>query len=79
VGGGGRRRRWCRAGHLGAATRPWAPSPRFPFVHDVNMLVSTGGRQRRQEEFRALYERAGFTLERIVPTGMASVIEGRRM
>ena len=46
-------------------------------ANDVNMLVSTGGRQRSEAEFRALYEQAGFTLERIVPTGMASVIEGR--
>jgi O-methyltransferase domain len=47
-------------------------------ANDVNMLVSTGGRQRSEVEFRALYEGAGFKLERIVSTGMASVIEGRR-
>jgi SAM-dependent methyltransferase len=45
-------------------------------ANDVNMLVSTGGRQRSEAEFGALYERAGFTLERIVSTGMASVVEG---
>jgi orsellinic acid C2-O-methyltransferase len=45
-------------------------------ANDVNMLVSTGGRQRSEAEFRELYEQAGFTLERIVPTAMASVIEG---
>jgi hypothetical protein len=41
------------------------------------MLVSTGGRQRSEAEFRSLNERAGFELERIVPTPvMVSVIEG---
>jgi hypothetical protein len=45
--------------------------------NDVNMLVSTGGRQRTAEEFRALYAAAGFTLERIVPTpARVSVVEG---
>jgi len=48
-------------------------------ANDVNMLVNTGGRQRSEEEFRALYDRAGFTLTRIVPTpGNVSVIEGVR-
>jgi C-methyltransferase len=45
-------------------------------ANDVNMLVSTGGRQRSEAEFRSLFERAGFALERIVPTPMAGVIEG---
>jgi C-methyltransferase len=47
--------------------------------NDVNMLVSTGGRQRSKKEFQSLYERTGFTLERIVPTPMASIIEGTRV
>jgi hypothetical protein len=46
-------------------------------ANDVNMLVSTGGRQRSEPEFRSLYERAGFTLERIIPTpASVSLIEG---
>lgn len=46
-------------------------------ANDVNMLVNTGGRQRSEAEFRALYEAAGFTLSRIVPTqARVSVIEG---
>jgi SAM-dependent methyltransferase len=46
-------------------------------ANDVNMLVSTGGRQRSEAEFRALYEVAGFTLSRIVATpARISVIEG---
>jgi hypothetical protein len=45
-------------------------------ANDVNMLVSTGGRQRSEAEFRSLYARAGFELERVIPTGMVSIIEG---
>ena len=46
-------------------------------MNDVNMLVCTGGRQRSEAEFRALYEAAGFALTRIVPTAARlSVIEG---
>jgi hypothetical protein len=43
----------------------------------MNMLVSTGGRQRSEEEFRALYQAAGFRLTRIVPTvARVSIVEG---
>lgn len=45
--------------------------------NDVNMLVATGGRQRSEAEFRALYAATGFRLTRIVPTAARiSVIEG---
>jgi hypothetical protein len=48
-------------------------------ANDVNMLVNTGGRQRSEPEFRALYAAAGFRLVRIVPTqARVSVIEGVR-
>ena len=46
-------------------------------ANDVNMLVVSGGRQRSEEEFRALYAAAGFELAKIVPTlARLSVIEG---
>jgi hypothetical protein len=46
-------------------------------ANDVNMLVNTGGRQRSEAEFRALYRAAGLALGRIVPTqARVSVIEG---
>ena len=46
---------------------------------DLNMLVMTGGRERTEEEFRQLYETAGFRLTRVVPTESPfSVIEGVR-
>jgi hypothetical protein len=48
-------------------------------ANDVNMLVSTGGRQRSEAEFCSLYDAAGFTLTRIVPTqARVAVIEGAR-
>jgi len=46
-------------------------------ANDLNMLVSTGGRQRSETEFRSLYADAGFRLTRIVATlATVSVIEG---
>lgn len=47
---------------------------------DLNMLVMTGGKERTAEEFRQLYEAAGFKLTRIVATESPfSVIEGVRV
>ncbi len=43
---------------------------------DLEMLVSVGGKERTREQFRALLERAGFRLERVIPTGAPiSVLE----
>ena len=54
-----------------------SPESRGAAANDVNMLVSTGGRQRSEAEFRSLYSAAGFRLTRILPTpARASVIEG---
>lgn len=45
-------------------------------ANDVNMLVCTGGRQRSEAEFRALFAASGFVLTRIVPTpARVAVIE----
>jgi hypothetical protein len=48
---------------------------------DLNMLVMTsGGRERTEAEYRSLFEKAGFKLTRIVPTQEeVSVIEGIRV
>ena len=52
----------------------------FSKFMDLNMLVMTGGRERTGEEFRKLYEAAGFRLTRIVLTESPfSVIEGSRI
>jgi hypothetical protein len=47
---------------------------------DLNMLVSTGGRERSEAEFQRLFEAAGFELTRFIPTGTPwSVVEGVRV
>jgi hypothetical protein len=44
---------------------------------DLNMLVATGGRERTEDEYRSLFERAGFTLTSITPTpAHLSLIDG---
>lgn len=58
------------------------PPGNEPFFHkfmDLNMLVMTGGRERTESEYRALFEAGGFHLNRIVssPTEI-SVLEGVR-
>jgi hypothetical protein len=46
---------------------------------DLNMLVQTGGKERTEGEYRALFEAAGFALARIIPTQTAyGVVEGVR-
>jgi ubiquinone/menaquinone biosynthesis C-methylase UbiE len=56
------------------------PAGNQPFLHkfmDLNMLVMAGGRERTEAEYRALFDAAGFHLNRIMPTPMeAAVIEG---
>jgi hypothetical protein len=43
---------------------------------DLNMLVITGGRERTEHEYRALFARSGLRLDRIIDTGSAvSVLE----
>lgn len=59
------------------AVVPQTNEPHFGKFIDLNMLIMTGGRERTEEEFRALYEAAGFKLSRVVPTESPfSVIEG---
>jgi hypothetical protein len=55
-----------------------ANQPDFGKLIDVEMMLMPGGRERTAEEFGALFERAGFTLSRIVPTeSPLSVVEAR--
>ena len=43
---------------------------------DINMLVVTGGRERTEGEYRALLDRAGLRMTRIIPAHpLASIIE----
>lgn len=46
---------------------------------DIEMFMLPGGRERTEEEFRNLFERAGFRLTRIVPTrSPLSVVESQK-
>jgi hypothetical protein len=56
---------------------PAGDEPHFGTLLDLEMLVMTqGGRERTEAEYRQLLERAGFRLQRVVPTSSpASVIE----
>jgi len=59
------------------AVVPPGNAPSYAKLLDINMLVMTGGRERTEDEFRALFKAAGFTLTRVVPAHpAASVIEG---
>jgi hypothetical protein len=52
-------------------------APSFGKLLDLTMLVIPGGKERTEEEYRALFTAAGFRLARIVPTSAGvSVIEG---
>jgi hypothetical protein len=52
----------------------------YPLLSDLNMVIRTGGCERSEGEYRALYQAAGFKLTKTVetpsPTGM-TIIEGR--
>jgi hypothetical protein len=45
---------------------------------DMVMLLMTGGMERTEEEYGELLRRAGFTLDRVIPTRTpVSIIEAR--
>lgn len=57
---------------------PTGNEPSVSKFYDLAMMVLPGGMERTEDEYRRLYEVAGFQLTRIVPTSSwVSVIEGR--
>ncbi len=59
---------------------PPGNAPSFGKLLDLAMLALPGGQERTEEEYRRLYEAAGFRLTRIVPTAAeVSVIEGEKV
>jgi hypothetical protein len=57
---------------------PPGNDPNFGKLLDLNMLLIPGGKERTENEYRALYTAAGFRLTSITPTASeVSVIEGR--
>jgi hypothetical protein len=56
---------------------PPGNGPSISKFFDLAMMVLPGGMERTEEEYRRLFEAAGFRLSRIVPTNAwISVIEG---
>jgi hypothetical protein len=53
----------------------------FGKILDIEMLVITsGGRERTEDDFRKLYQAAGFELTRVMPTqSPVSVVEGTKV
>ena len=57
---------------------PPGNEPGLGKIIDLEMLVMPGGRERTEEEFRRLFDRAGYRLARVIPTeAPLSVVEGR--
>jgi hypothetical protein len=61
------------------AVIPPGNEPSFGKLMDINMLVMTGGRERTEAEFAALYRAAGFELTRVIaaPPAPISIVEGK--
>ena len=56
---------------------PLGDEPSYGKLSDLNMLVSPGGQERTEAEYRALYAAAGFELTCVIPTrSRISLIEG---
>jgi hypothetical protein len=56
---------------------PPSGAPAFDRLLDLNMLVISGGRERSEAEYSALFDAAGLKLAKIIPTLFPiSVIEG---
>ncbi len=47
---------------------PDSIAPHPGWLMDLNMLVMTGGRERRAAQYQTLFDAAGFTTERVIPT-----------
>jgi O-methyltransferase domain/Dimerisation domain len=52
-----------------------APNALSTFLWDLQMMHGLSGRERSEEEFQALFARAGFRFTRIVPLGEIALIE----
>ena len=56
---------------------PSGDAPAEAKLFDINMLVTVGGQERTEREYRALFQAAGFDLTQIIPTSSPlSLIEG---
>jgi tRNA A58 N-methylase Trm61 len=59
---------------------PESSEPHYSKILDLEMLVTAGGKERTEDEYRRLLETSGFRMTRIIPTNSPfSVIEGEFM
>jgi hypothetical protein len=59
---------------------PAGNDPCFGKLLDLTMLTLPGGKERTEDEYRALFRAGGFELTRVVPTrAEVSVIEGKKL
>lgn len=49
----------------------------YPLLSDLNMVIRTGGCERNEAEYRALYGAAGFRLTKVIETRSPTIIEGK--
>ncbi len=57
---------------------PGGNGPSLAKLFDMIMLVYPGGLERTEEEYRRLFEQAGFQLTSVTPTAsVISVVEGK--
>lgn len=52
----------------------------YPLLSDLNMVIRTGGCERTEAEYRALYDAAGFKMSTVIETASATgmtIIEGK--
>jgi hypothetical protein len=55
---------------------PTGDAPHLGKILDIIMLAVTGGQERTEPEYRALLDKAGLQLKRVIPTESAvSVVE----
>ena len=47
---------------------PPGNSPHFAKTLDLDMMIFVGGRERTEQQFDALLDRAGFRVTRVIPT-----------
>ena len=47
---------------------PTGDQPHMPKMLDLTMLAMTGGLERTEAEHRTLFEGAGLTFQRVIPT-----------
>lgn len=54
-------------------------APSLSKIMDLNMLVMTGGKERKASEYAELFEKTGFKFEKVYPTAPLQIVEAVRV